>query len=161
LSIVLSLLRFLGFSKPISVDGLWIRAFCGGNQGERTKCVGKAHDLNRNKRAIASFDRIWVSYLFGAVGQYVPELRRCQLEPGFFLSLPTEPIAATIVHKAAHARFINVGIPYKKLASDKRSPTHVEPGFTATPPASALGKQARSLVSPFGKQNGPVILDGA
>lgn len=70
-----------------------------------------AHDVKRYKRAIASFDRIWVNYLFGSVGQYVPERRRCQLDPGFVLSSPIETIASTIVHEATHARFINVGIP--------------------------------------------------
>jgi hypothetical protein len=108
----------LRLSKSISVDGLWIGAFCDEDQGEvllrvqSALALIKAHDVKRYKRAIASFDRIWVNYLFGSVGQYVPELRRCQLDPGFVLSSPIETIASTIVHEATHARFINVGIPY-------------------------------------------------
>ena len=108
----------LRLSKSISVDGLWIGAFCDEDQGDvilrvqSALALIKAHDVKRYKQAIASFDRIWVSYLFGAVGQYVPELRRCQLDPGFVLSSPIEAIASTIVHEATHARFINVGIPY-------------------------------------------------
>lgn len=108
----------LRLSKSISVDGLWIGAFCDGDQGEAVLRVEsalaliKAHDVKRYKRAISSFDRIWVSYLFGPVGRYVPELRRCQLDPEFVLSSPIETIASTIVHEATHARFTNVGIPY-------------------------------------------------
>lgn len=108
----------LRLSKSISVDGLWIGAFCDEDQGEVIQRVKsaldliKAHDAKRYKQAIASFDRIWVSYLFGAVGQYAPELRRCRLDPGFVLSSSVETIASTIVHEATHARLINVGIPY-------------------------------------------------
>ncbi len=107
----------LGLSKSISVDGLWIGAFCDEDQDEALLRVQsalaliKAYDVKRYKRAIASFDRIWVNYLFGSVGQYVPELRRCQLDQGFVLSSPIETIASTIVHEKTHARFINVGIP--------------------------------------------------
>lgn len=102
----------------MSVDGLWIGAFCDEDQGEAILRVQsalaliKVHDVKRYQRVMASFDRIWVSYLFGAVGQYVPDLRRCQLDPKFVLSSPIETVASTIVHEATHARLFNVGMPY-------------------------------------------------
>jgi len=108
----------LRFSKSTRVDGLWIGAFCDGDQGEvivrvqSALALIKAHDAKRYKRTIASFDRIWASYLFGAVGRYLPEERRCQLDSEFVLSSPIETVASTIVHEATHARLINVGIPY-------------------------------------------------
>lgn len=108
----------LRLSTSIHVDGLWIGAFCDEDQDEvllrveSALALIKAHDAKRHVRVIASFDRIWVSYLFGAVGQYVPELRRCQLDPKFVLSSPVEVIASTIVHEATHARLLKVGIPY-------------------------------------------------
>ncbi|WP_077960875.1 hypothetical protein [Ensifer adhaerens] len=108
----------LRLSKSIKVDGLWIGTFCDEDQHkvlsrvESALALIKANDAQRYRRVIASFDRIWVSYLFGAVGQYTPELKRCQLDPKFVLSSPIEFVASTIVHEAAHARLLKVGIPY-------------------------------------------------
>ncbi|PZM15591.1 hypothetical protein [Rhizobium tubonense] len=108
----------LRLSKSTEVDGVWIGVFSDGDQHEVLSRVQgalaliKRHDANRYERVIASFDRIWISYLFGAVGRYLPEQKRCQLDPLFVLSSPIEFIASTIVHEATHARLFNVGIPY-------------------------------------------------
>ena len=108
----------LRLSKSIEVDGLWIGAFCDEDQHEALSRVEsalaliKARDVHRYRRVTASFDSIWVSYLHGPVGQYVPELKRCQLDPKFVLSSPTDFVASTIVHEAIHARLLKAGIPY-------------------------------------------------
>lgn len=108
----------LRLSKSTRIDGLWLGAFCDEDQGEvlvrvqNALALIKAHDAKRYQRAIASFDRIWVFPLFGPVGQYVPEQRRCLLDPVFVLSSSVEVVASTLVHEATHARLINAGIPY-------------------------------------------------
>lgn len=109
---------FLRLSKSTAVDGIWIGVFSDENQDEvliRVKsalALIKEFDENRYKRVVGLFDKIWITYLFGAVGRYIPERRMCQLDPIFVLSSPIEFIASTIVHEATHARLIDVGIPY-------------------------------------------------
>jgi hypothetical protein len=115
--------RFVDFtllrlSKSSTVDGIWIGVFSDEDQQEILLQVRNAlmlvreHDAKRYKLVIASFDRIWVTYMFGAVGHYLPEQRRCQLDAQFVISVPAEFIASTIVHEATHARLLKVGIPY-------------------------------------------------
>ncbi|WP_097140765.1 hypothetical protein [Rhizobium subbaraonis] len=105
-------------SKSTVVDGTWIGVFSDEDQDEVLTRVQaafaliKTHDANRYKTVIASFDRVWISYLFGAVGRYLPELRRCQLDPVFVLSSPIEFIASTIIHETTHARLFEFGLPY-------------------------------------------------
>lgn len=108
----------LRLSKSIEVDSVWIGAFCDEDQHDALSRVEsalaliKAHDVQRYRRITESFDKIWVSYLFGSVGQYDPELKRCLLEPKHVLSSPIEFVASTIVHEAVHARLLKLGIPY-------------------------------------------------
>ena len=90
---------------------------------QREACTAKisaAMDLIRNRqpyrysRIRRDVGRIWVWGTIGFAGQWIDELRLCQLNEQYVLSLhtSTEDLAATIIHEATHARLRRCGIGY-------------------------------------------------
>jgi hypothetical protein len=76
----------------------------------------KTHDRLSYDRLHRELERVWVTMLAGAIGQYSPSFNACMLDSRFLLAETTsaEMIAAVIVHEAAHARLMRCGIGYEE-----------------------------------------------
>lgn len=81
---------------------------------EKALSLIRGHDPVRYQRILRDLERIWVVYLFGAVGSFHSLTWTCKLDRRFVLDEKTalESIACTIVHEATHARLWRNGIFY-------------------------------------------------
>jgi len=110
----------LRFSRGRRVDGLLILAFADRDTGRILARVEQAlaliarYDGLRYRQLLRDLDRIWVTLLSSALGDYTPATRTCRLDKRFVLHNVVDPelIAAVIVHEATHARLNRLGIAY-------------------------------------------------
>jgi hypothetical protein len=100
------------FSMRISphrvVDGLWIGVL--GNRSDlplidrvedALRLIERTHPV-RYRQVRRDVRRIWIVHQFGALGSFLPEQSRCDLDHPFVRTASPEEIAATIVHEATH-----------------------------------------------------------
>jgi hypothetical protein len=69
----------------------------------------KTYDRRRYNRLLHDVRKVWVTTLFGAIGQYQMKSQACRLDRRFVAESSPARIATTIVHEATHARLIRFG----------------------------------------------------
>ncbi|MGO1077775.1 hypothetical protein [Inquilinus sp. CA228] len=74
----------------------------------------KTHDPYRYRRVLNELDRVWVHLLPNGAAHFVPELRRCVIDPRLIVSSSSEFIASVIVHEATHGRLMRYRVGYSE-----------------------------------------------
>jgi hypothetical protein len=96
-------------SRNRRVDGLWVGVLGDKKDDYLLQRVEDAlkliqqYDPTRYRRILRDVDRIWISHLIGARGQFNDTLKTCELDYKFVSSSPPELVASIIVHEATHA----------------------------------------------------------
>ena len=90
------------------VGGVWVGLLGGksddaliGKIAEALKLI-QQYDPVRYRRLLRDVERIWITPLIGAQGQFSFFFKRCSLDYRFAQSAAVETIASTIVHEATH-----------------------------------------------------------
>ncbi len=110
----------LRWSRGRRVDGLLILAFMDRETGpilarvEQALALIARYNSLRYRHLLRDLDRILVTLLPAAVGDYTGAIRTCRLDKRFVLADAVDPelIAAVIVHEATHARLDRLGVAY-------------------------------------------------
>jgi hypothetical protein len=96
-------------SRNRRVDGLWVGVLGDKKDDYLLRRVEYAlklieqYDPTRYRRILRDVDRIWISPLIGALGQFSDTLKTCGLDYKFVSSSSPDLIASIIVHEATHA----------------------------------------------------------
>jgi hypothetical protein len=96
-------------SRNRRVDGLWVGVLGDKKDDHLLQRVEDAlkliekYDPTRYRRILRDVDRIWISHLIGARGQFNDTLKTCGLDFKFVSSSSPDLIASIIVHEATHA----------------------------------------------------------
>jgi hypothetical protein len=111
---------FIRLSRNTKFDGLWIGVFSEDRDNELPRRVSEAlqliktYDPYRYRRVLREIDRILVCLLPDNAAAFVPELRRCLVDPRYIRSCSPEFLASAIVHEATHGALIRRNIGYSE-----------------------------------------------